>query len=566
MASLMGSLFIGASGLQVSQHALETTAHNMANMDTEGYTRQQVSQGTRPYITTEKDYRVVAWKQTGLGVVYNNCKQVRSYFLDQSYRQETGRSSFYDVSVVTLEEIEDQLQEMNGEEFAESLSNLWTAIQELSKNPTSAVNQNTMVTRANEFILRAQSVYDGLVNYQNNMDKEVAKIVEDINKIGDRIHELNLKIVEIESGHVEHANDLRDERNILLDQLGEYGRIEYYEDVFGNVLCKFEGTQFITTDHVNHMACDNVLPEDKGGSPVGFNTPYWEFAAKKEYHDVREEWEVTDINGAKVYDMTQTISTAMNTDIGKLRATLLARGDHHASYHDISDDPTGQYYNQHIAQSVIMNVEAEFDQMIKNICTAINEIYETAGSNPVNLANARGEETTEEVSDYDLFKVMNEDDCLNYTIDENHRAGENLKGYIVTNIQVNPKYLQQPTTMTFLLADGSEDNETIAKLKQSFTTADYLINPNVATRTDFTGYYNMLVSQVANSGDVYKGIRSNQELTVDAVANAREQIVGVSSDEELEFMIKFQNAFNASSRYINVVSEMIEHLVTSLGH
>ncbi len=264
--------------------------------------------------------------------------------------------------------------------------------------------------------------------------------------------------------------------------------------------------------------------------------------------------------------MTQTISTAMNTDIGKLRATLLARGDHHATYHDISDDPTGQFYNQHIAQSVIMNVEAEFDQMVKNICTAINEIYETAGSNPVNLANTRGEETTEEVSDYDLFKVMNEEDCLNYTIDENHKAGENRKGYIVTNIQVNPKYLQQPTTMTFLLADGSEDNETIVKLKASFTTADYLINPNVATKTDFTGYYNMLVSQVANSGDVYKGIRSNQELTVDAVANAREQIVGVSSDEELEFMIKFQNAFNASSRYINVVSEMIEHLVTSLGH
>ena len=75
----------------------------------------------------------------------------------------------------------------------------------------------------------------------------------------------------------------------------------------------------------------------------------------------------------------------------------------------------------------------------------------------------------------------------------------------------------------------------------------------------------MLVGQVANSGDVYKGIRENQELTVDAVENAREQIVGVSSDEELEFMIEFQNAFNASSRYINVVSEMLEHVVTALG-
>jgi flagellar hook-associated protein 1 FlgK len=560
MASLMGSLYIGASGLQTSQSALNTTAHNMANMDTEGDTRQQLQQGTRTYITTEKDFRVISWKQTGLGVVYNNCKQVRSYFLDKSYRQESGRQSFYDVSVTTLEEIEDQLQEMNGNEFADSLNNLWIAVQEMSKDPTSAVNQSMLVTRANEFITRANSVYEGLTNYQDNMDNTVADIVEDINKIGDRIRELNLQIVEIESGGQEHANDLRDERNLLLDKLGEYGRINYDEDIFGNVLIQFEGTQFVTTDHVNHMACDNTLPADKGGSPVNYNTPYWEFAAKKEYSSTRGEWVVTDIRGAKVYDMTQTIATSMNTDIGKLRSTLLARGDHHATYHDITDDASGNYYNQNIAQSVIMNVEAEFDQMVKNICQAINKIYEEAGSNPVNMGEVDGE-----ASDYHLFKVLNEDECLNYDIDDNHKAGENRRGYIITNLAVNPMYLAEPTAMKFILPDGSEDNDTVEKLKKAFTSSEYLINPNVATKTDFLGYYNMLVSQVANSGDVYNGIKDNQELTVDAVQNAREQIVGVSSDEELEYMIEFQNAFNASSRYINVVSEMLEHVVTALG-
>lgn len=560
MASLMGSLYIGASGLQTSHNALNTTAHNMANIDTEGYTRQQVSQGTRPYITTEKDFRIISWKQTGLGVVYNNCKQVRSLFLDQSYRQESGREAFYDVSVTTLEEIEDQLQEMNGIEFADSMDNLWVAVQEMSKNPTSAVNQSTLVTRANEFIIRAKSVYEGFTNYQDNMNLKVADLVEEINDIGDRIKELNLEIVKIESGHQEHANDLRDERNLLLDRLGELGKISYYEDIFGNVLVQFEGTQFVTTDHVNHMACDSVLPADKGGSPVGYNTPYWEFAAKKDYDEVRGEWVVTDIRGAKVFDLTQTVSTAMNTDIGKLRATLLARGDHHANYHDITEDGTGVYYNTNIAQSVIMNVEAEFDQMIKNMCTAINEVFEEAGSNPVTLGEKEGK-----TSDYDLFKVLNDEDCLNYDIDENHKAGTVRKQFMITNIAVNPIYLEEPTAMKFLLADGSEDQVTVEKLKDAFTTAKYLINPNVATKTDFVGYYNMLVSQVANSGDVYKGIKSNQELTVDAVSKAREQIVGVSSDEELEFMIEFQNAFNASSRYINVVSEMLEHVVTALG-
>ena len=64
---------------------------------------------------------------------------------------------------------------------------------------------------------------------------------------------------------------------------------------------------------------------------------------------------------------------------------------------------------------------------------------------------------------------------------------------------------------------------------------------------------------------MYDSIKEAQEQTVSSVQSAREQIVGVSSDEELEFMIMFQNAYNASSRYINVVSEMLEHLVSTLG-
>ncbi len=87
----------------------------------------------------------------------------------------------------------------------------------------------------------------------------------------------------------------------------------------------------------------------------------------------------------------------------------------------------------------------------------------------------------------------------------------------------------------------------------------------MTTRNSFLTYYNSLVSQVANSGDVYNSIKEAQDLTVSSVTAAREQIVGVSTDEELQFMIMFQNAYNASSRYINVVSEMLEHLVSALG-
>ena len=93
-----------------------------------------------------------------------------------------------------------------------------------------------------------------MTDYQSNLNDTVSKTVDQINTYGDQIEELNQQIVEIECGGVEHANDLRDERNTLLDKLGALGNIDYEEDTYGNVLVSFEGTQFVATDHVNHMA------------------------------------------------------------------------------------------------------------------------------------------------------------------------------------------------------------------------------------------------------------------------------------------------------------------------
>ena len=550
--SLMANLYVGTSGLQTSQNALNTTAHNMSNVDTEGYTRQQVSQGTRAYQTLERKYEQISWKQIGTGVNYNNCKQVRSDFLDLSFRRETGRAAFYDVSLKALEEIEDQLQEMNGSEFADSLNNLWVSVQEMAKDPCSAVTQSSFITRANEFLTRAKSVYDGLVAYQENMDSTVKGMCDTINKYGDRIRELNEEIVYIESGKQESANDLRDERNLLLDQLSEYGKIEYNEDVFGNVTVLFEGSTFVTSDHVNHLAIDTTLE-----SSVGYATPYWEYAAKTV--DNRDGSKtVVSIEGAHVYDLTQNISTVTNTDIGKLRSILLARGDHNATYHDIQEDQ--EFYNSNIAQSVIMNVQAEFDQMVHHIMTSINDIMEQAESNPAFLDKSMGD-----AKDFTLFICANEEDKLTYDINKNMPAGTVLTGFTIKNSQINPKLIQEPTLFTFRTIDGNEDNTTTTLLKEAFTKEQYTLNPNVTTRNSFVTYYNSLVSQVANSGDVYNSIKEAQEQTVSSVEAAREQILGVSSDEELEFMIMFQNAYNASSRYINVVSEMLEHLVTTLG-
>ncbi len=559
--SLMSSLYIGVSGLRTSDNALNTTAHNMSNLDTQGYTRQQVSQGTRNYITHSKD-TTRNWIQTGLGVNYIRTRQERDFLLDRNYRRESGRQCFYDVSAAALEEIEYILGESNeGHEFSEALSGeqgLWAAVQELAKDPTTSVNQNFFVTKAYEFITKAQKVYNSLCEYQDNMNKTVKTDVDKINSYAQEIEALNRAIMRVEGGP-EHANDLRDRRNYLLDELGKIGNITYSEDMTGYVSVRFEQVDLVKGSLVNEVC----LYQDP---KTGFYTPYWKILAKYDKFDKDGNPIVSkkNIEGAEVFDLTKELSSQFNTDIGSLKGTLLARGDHRATHNELEDiNPDGEYeenwYNTHVKDSIVMNVQAEFDRLVNIITTKINSVLADAADRATKLNPDSTYLRDENGNPYQLFELATPPDGM---LPEETRE---TMAWSVRNIVINQELKQNPSLLTFRLGEHSEDNETMEALKKAFEETIYTLNPNVETPLSFQDYYKNLVAQIANTGSVFRAVQENQNVATDALKYAREQIVGVSSDEELTNMIMYQNAYNASSRYINVVNEMLDHLLSTLG-
>ncbi len=571
---LMGSLYIGVSGLQTSQSALNTTAHNLSNIDTVGYTRQQVQQGTKGYVTLSVDPLSVANKQYGLGTFYSRAKQVRDYFLDKSYRKESGRSMFYQVSAEVLEEVESQLGELNGEAFQTTMSDFWTSVQELAKDPCSSVTQGLFVQRGAELIERATAVYDGLEAYQDNLNLQIKQQVDKINEYGNQLLSLNDQIRTIESGGIERANDLRDARNQILDELAELTNMTYAEDMYGNVSVRIENVDFVK----GSMCYEIGMQVD---ASTGFYTPFWPQNA--EYVVQPDGSKVYDIEGAIVFKFDIEISSDLGTDVGGLKAMLLARGDHRADYRDVESN------YEAVSQSVIMNVQAEFDQMIHNVVTKINDVLATAagqqqgdltladGTVLENVKYCAGEVggymRNEDGSPIQMFAKITTDgydkvqgaDGKEYWVyrDEDLTLSDSL--YTLKNLQIDPELIQKPASLSFRLADGEEDLDTINALKDAFTEEAYTLNPKVLKRTNFIGYYTDLVSQVANSGYVFRSIHTNQSDTIESIESARQQVVGVSSDEELANMIRFQNAYNAYSRYINVISEMLEHVINTLG-
>ena len=114
MANGFGSLYIGASGLQSAQNALNTTANNLANVNTEGYVRQQVVFSDKRYDMLKDPTLRVNAQQSGIGVSIGDVVHARDVFLDKAYRLESGRNAFYEACYETTTYVEDLLQELDG--------------------------------------------------------------------------------------------------------------------------------------------------------------------------------------------------------------------------------------------------------------------------------------------------------------------------------------------------------------------------------------------------------------------------------------------------------------------
>ena len=362
----MTSIYVGVSGLHSAQTALNTTTHNLANVYTPGYTRQLSFTADKTYNTIGQSY--TSAMQVGLGVSTVETSRVRDILLDKSYRTENGRQGFYAAEYEVALEIQTIIGETEGVRFQQTLEDVWSSINEMAKTPDSIVSRSELVMNAELFIDRAKNIYTELIDYQKNIDTKVVNIVNKINSLGDEINALNLKISGIEAPELEDANDLRDRRDLLLDELSGLVKINYNEDENSYVSVMVEGVPFITDGGVFHMGIQE-LDGDKGSV---YSTCVWPY-----------------LDNQEVFHLEEPITTDNKNDIGNIKGYLLARGDFIGSYKDVPEvsdydvstpDGYNEYmeavaiYNKTVECCSIVKTQALFDKLIHNVVTAINDV------------------------------------------------------------------------------------------------------------------------------------------------------------------------------------------------
>lgn len=645
MANGMAGLFIGTTGLKTAQTALNTTAHNLSNINTSGYTRQQVTFSDTQYVRVNTSDKVSS-PNYGLGVAVSEVRRIRDQFIDQAYRNENSRLGFYESQYKAIEEIEDQFGEMQGVTYESYLINLYNSVNELAKNPTSTVARSSLIQNATAFIEKSENVYKGLKDYQTTLNTQVKNMVDSINKLGDKIYTLNKKISKIESTGIEDANDLRDERDAAIDELSKYIDITYYENDSKEVVISAEGIPFVTMGELAKM--DTRVVEG-----TNLVIPTWPGYERD------------------VYDLSAEASNVDDTDKGELKGLLIARGNMVVDYTVVPEAPSSsdydmstadgraayqeaynkyskaqEYYNTYIEPSAILSAMAGFDKLVNGIVEKINNILcpekSEVRNNPYTAADGTEIQadiyTYNSVSQQVLFdrygrEVTGTDngdgtysfssgeklymsfggaevpvdsytysmldmDKTGYGMDDDKTVGTELfsrKGtdrYIKTtddsgktiyirnnlnetdyeslyklgNLQINLEAAQNVGKIPLSTVQGKEDFDRAKELVDAWDEKFASLNPDTYAKSDFMTFYNNFIGEYATLGKALGNYVSNQTTMVDGYDNQRLQSEGVSSDEELEKMIKYQQAYNAASRYVNVVNQMLEHLVTSLGN
>lgn len=581
----MTSLWTAVSGFTVSQNAINTTAHNLANIDTEGSTRQQVI--IQDFHYDKIGQSTYSSMQTGLGAATQVVRQVRDEFYDKQYRTESGRLSFYESQKQAILEIEDIMGELENSPFQESIQKFWTNIQELVKSPDDKVARASLAKNAEAFIQRAETIYKQLEQYQVNTNQQINDKVTEINSLGEKIAQLNGQISKVESGGVERANDLRDKRNLYIDQLSKLIDVKATEEFDGSVTIMAENVQFVTATSSYTMS--TVRVED-GTDMV---KPVWDHIH-------------TD-----VFDMTKEPSYEAGTNLGSLKGLIWARGNSSANYTDIPQKgnfaTAADYqvavdkYNLEVESSVIRTTQAQFDTLIHGIVTAVNDILSPnvevtlADDTKIQILSpdapmgaddnkTQGTElfSRKSVSRYTDFYVRNigtdvnpvyeacdatdPDAIKRYKYNEEDPS-DKYTLYTLGEIEINKDVLADYSKIPLNESGGTGDfayNGVAKALADIWNKPFSTLNPNVLKVNTFNEYYTAIWGDLATKGEKYIASAENQEIMVGNIATARQNVMGISSDEELANMIKYQHAYNAAARYFNVVDSMLEHLVTRL--
>lgn len=217
MPSTFLGLNTGLSGLSYFQTALNTTAHNISNADTTGYSKQIVQASASDALRLKKSYGMM-----GTGITASAVERERNTYYDVKYWSANAKYSQYNTQHANLEQLQTYMNEMTSEAgYTKWMSELSNAMQDLSAKPADYTTRISFALTADSFTDMVNELSSNFQSTQKTINDEVELAVSEVNSLAKQIYELTQEImtIELKGGN---ANDLRDKRGVCIDNLTQY--------------------------------------------------------------------------------------------------------------------------------------------------------------------------------------------------------------------------------------------------------------------------------------------------------------------------------------------------------
>lgn len=218
MSGLLSTLNTAKSGMNVSQVAIQTTSHNISNINTPGYSRQRVNQSaSSPYSMPGKNSNFGAG-QIGTGAQIDDVTRIRNSFYDYQYRSESHQYGNTSVKYEYFKNIEGIFNEPSDTAISSSLNSFFNSWSELSKDPQSSGVKSVVIENGKYLSNSINSAFKRLESLEEGLDKQSEYIMDEVNSMLSQLDKLekNIKIIQ---GSGKSPNDFLDKRDQLLDNL-----------------------------------------------------------------------------------------------------------------------------------------------------------------------------------------------------------------------------------------------------------------------------------------------------------------------------------------------------------
>ena len=602
MSTFFG-LTIAESGLRVHHAAANTTANNISNVNTKGYSKQVLNTSSSAALRS-----YTSWGTLSTGVTADSVTQLRSQFYDNKYRAYTGYQSEFETKNEYMLQIENYFRDdstVRG--FGSIYDTMFNSLDSLSTSPADTTVRNQFISDAQNFCSFFNSVASSLESLQLDVNEQINSTVSQINSIAQKISILNDQINSVEiSGS--YANELRDERALLVDELSKYVAVETketqvvnsnYPDMFTgatNYEIKINGQTIVDGDRYRQLNCVARDYKVNQSDARGLYDIYWDdngenfnptslsntgslkglFELRDGNNDEAFSGTVKSISGTAVTVINPTLTDENSMTMPQNGTICIGSKNYSYSgfdmYHDlegnaqyvfyIDSDPNGLSSTAGKTAAIGTNVDykgipyyqAQMNEFVRAFTKAFNDIEEEGVDlygNPMGAFFVAESVTGSEIDFYDEPTTYFES------------SGSNYYQLTASNIRIAKVSRDDPSVFSTATLEkyqnGIDDEEMVNRL---LTLQKETVMYRGSSGQQFLQY---IMSDVTIDTEESQLLSNNYYTIAATVSNQRTSVSGVDEDEEALDLLKFQNAYNLCSKVLSVMTEMYDKLINQTG-